>query len=790
MSGRPEGARRARRRRGVLRLAFVVLVASIALGSVAGDGSARAAQPKKRDPIGDLKKRVDNCKQKGGGGSVTDAACDVGGAAAGLSDPNVTAQAAGQAAQQLGANGQVDPITGLGIRNPVCDKPGEIRDRTTQIGCRSSGTPEGIYPASNYGFDIFIDTGIDAPSGTFVKGFVFMLDGIWLGLLFVLKLVLSLLGLAFGLNPFSDGETMRGITRGIHGFYSGLTQPWLDALIVFIGIGFAWKGLVKRELAASVGGVLASIALLLVGMWVINRPSETVGELADMSDQVALGVISAPQGGVSRPTGSYAEAMSQTWSRLVEVPFAGLDFSDVRWAMGPPPKEAVEKAGEAYCQDVGVPPLLGIAAAKSGGCEKLARQRFGEPRRVIDLYLRSSPGSPSRQALWDYFDNDPHYKPKVAAQGGDGALTRLAMVALFGIGLLGAVLLLAWLAIRLFMQAAIAFFLLLVAPFALFFPAFGDAGRAAFKTWGLTLVGAIVAKVIYAAFLAVVVLGITILGQVGDSGGSATGFLLASAFTWAIFLKRAELVGWMSIGDGHHDHGAVGNLAAFAIGSKLGNAASRGVAGHGMRAGRWASGRHADKAAATGRVAADSMRERASALGDERYREAQQTVKAFENGSQRPSPAGERPDPERYRRAQGLIAKADENQRTLGRRWDDGDLRRFGEEDRSLLANSKNPADHAHRAGYTRAQFDQLQGEERERAKEAIEKAIKRDKRRVGVISDRPGRIAGGTRQLAERARQARSPHELAERHRHLRALRRERRLDSPSARRHLSRGG
>ena len=379
----------------------------------------------------------------------------------------------------------------------------------------------------------------------------------------------------------------------------------------------------------------------------------------------------------------------------------------------------------------------------------------------------------------------------MAAQGGDGALTRLAMVALFGIGLLGAVLLLAWLAIRLFMQAAIAFFLLLVAPFALFFPALGDAGRGAFKTWGLTLVGAIVAKVIYAAFLAVVVLGIAILGQVGDAGGSATGFLLSSAFTWAIFLKRAELVGWMSIGDGHRDHGAVGNLAAFAIGSKLGSAASRGVAGHGMRAGRWASGRHADKAAATGRVAADSMRDRASALGDERYREAQQTVKAFESGSQRSGAAAAgAPDPERYRRAQSLIAKADENQRTLGRRWDDGDLRRFGEEDRRLLANSKNPADHAHRAGYTRAQFDQLQGEERERANEAIEKAIKRDKRRVGVISERPGRIAGGPRGLAERARQARNPHELAQRHRHLRALRRERRMDRPSARRHLSRGG
>jgi len=44
-----------------------------------------------------------------------------------------------------------------------------------------------------------------------------------------------------------------------------------------------------------------------------------------------------------------------------------------------------------------------------------------------------------REALWGYFDKeaDERYKAKVAAQGGDGALTRLSMLALFAIGLLG-----------------------------------------------------------------------------------------------------------------------------------------------------------------------------------------------------------------------------------------------------------------------------------------------------------------------------------------------------------------
>ena len=195
---------------------------------------------------------------------------------------------------------------------------------------------------------------------------------------------------------------------------------------------------------------------------------------------------------------------------------------------------------------------------------------------MIDLYLRSSPGSPAREALWEYFDKATRYKPKVAAQGGDGALTRLSMLALFAIGLLGSILLLAWLSIRLFSQAAIAFVLLLAAPFALFFPLLGDAGRRAFKTWGLTLLGALLAKVIYAAFLSIVLLGISILGRVDCPSGSATGFLLSAAFTWSVFLKRAELIGWLTIGE---PSAATASLASPAPPPTASPAASRAAPG-------------------------------------------------------------------------------------------------------------------------------------------------------------------------------------------------------------------
>lgn len=732
-------------------------------------------------------------------------------------------------ATELGATGQVDPLSGLGIRNPVCDQPGQIRSRATRISCETDGTPESNYPASNYGFDVFIPTGITHPIGDFTAAFVTVLNGIWLGLIFVLKLILSLLGLAFGLNPFGDGQTMSRISAAIGRIYAQITDPWLSTLVVCAGIWFAYKGLIRREVAAGVAGTLAAVAMLVVGLWVVHSPRETVGQLAGLSDEVALATISAPQSGsLTRPVGTYAEAMSETWSRLVEVPFAGLDFSDLHWALGPPPAEAVQKANEKFCDDFGALALLALLSnlgseqAKEA-CAHFAAKRYGQPKRVIDLYLRSSPGSSARQALWDYFDNNGTYKPKVAAQGGDGVITRLSMLALFAIGLLGAILLLAWLAIRLFTQAAIAFVLLLAAPFALFFPLLGDSGRRAFKTWGLTLLGSILAKVIYAAFLSIVLLGISILGAVNGPAGSATGFLLSCAFAWSVFLKRAELVGWLSVGD-HERLGGVGigGLAAFRLAGGISRAPSRTVGGVARRAGQWSRQRAVLGAEATRETARGSLRDSARALADQRYREAQQTlaVPAAERGlspaTERRSPGARRPSqkspqaargaerraakeegfepsvgssPERYRAARDLIAGADRNQRRRGERWSRRDLERFEVEDRELLLRSRDPADHAHRAGYERSSFEALKGPERERAEQQIEKARKRDAQRLALASEAPGRVLGRGRQTKERIRQS-AENGGRDRREQLRALRKERRShDHLAPRRNLSRG-
>ena len=174
----------------------------------------------------------------------------------------------------------------------------------------------------------------------------------------------------------------------------------------------------------------------------------------------------------------------------------------------------------------------------------------------------------------------------------------------------------------------------------------------------------------------------------------------------------------------------------------------------------------------------------ARALAEQRYREASRIAGAAapKRGRRRDAPratpalarsaadakpqeAGSRgeghrgpPSPERgrYERAKALLARADRNQDRGGERWSEADLERFAKEDRELLRTSRDPADHAHRAGLDRAEFEALRGPDRERAEEAIEKARVRDRKRLDVATEVPGRLAGRGRQAAEALRQRR----------------------------------
>ena len=120
--------------------------------------------------------------------------------------------------------------------------------------------------------------------------------------------------------------------------------------------------------------------MVAIGLWVVHQPQASVGAPCDPLRPLRArrDRRAAVRDGFAA-FGSYAEAMSQTWSRLVEVPFAGLNFSDVSWALGRPPAEAVEKADEKFCEDYGALALVAVFAPTSAPTRPRRPARISPP---------------------------------------------------------------------------------------------------------------------------------------------------------------------------------------------------------------------------------------------------------------------------------------------------------------------------------------------------------------------------------------------------------------------------
>ena len=75
-------------------------------------------------------------------------------------------------------------------------------------------------------------------------------------------------------------------------------------------------------------------------------------------------------------------------------------------------------------------------------------------------------------------------------------------------------------------------------------PALGEAGRRGFIGWGKRLLGALIAKLLYAIVLGIVIYVAALIAEMGQPGG--LGWLgvwvVEAIFWWVAFIKRHELV--------------------------------------------------------------------------------------------------------------------------------------------------------------------------------------------------------------------------------------------------------
>lgn len=516
-----------------------------------------------------------------------------------------------------------DPFDSLGGHSPFCRRRG--LGRRERANCKASGALAHPQEITHYGFDIRIDTGLDNIGGNIAAALQTFVQLLWMGLLFVVKAVTLLLEWSFSLDLLS--EAMASVKKALLRLHRDVFgQAWFLAAISAAGLWAIWRGFVQRKTIQTATGLAATVALMVVALVIINDPVGTVGRANQLANQSSLGIVSgATTGTVSGSARGFGEAMTRVFDQVALRPWCALQFSDVEFCLSNPRK------------------VIPAEDIPDGGDDDDIKEAYETSATVAEMWLTFEPNGKDdvdqRKELYDEWkeaDSDQgkplESRTRMQKEGSTGP--RIALFGLIAIGMLGMICLFGWIGLRLLGYAVLSLVLVLFAPIALLMAALGDSGRQSFVGWAKRLLGALVAKAIYAIFLALVLVASAALAEL-DSLGFMAVWLLQSVFWWTLFLKRDELMQFVSApGLGPQDqqnkgslfqrlyYGAQAATMAKRAGSNLADKARRPV----QKTADAYGARRAKTAQATGHAAESQARERARARLEQGHDQARETV--------------------------------------------------------------------------------------------------------------------------------------------------------------------
>lgn len=648
-----------------------------------------------------------------------------------------------------------DPFKSLGGDSPFCRRA--MSGRGAQ-NCKRSGALSRPHPIGNYNYDIHINTGVSRIKSNLMMGIQVIVSFVWLAFLYIVAGVLLLLEWTFSLDPI--GAAMGDVKRSLGVLHRDVFgQPWFLFAVLVAGLWGIYNGLVRRRTIQTLGGLAITVALMCIALVLIANPKQTVGRASHEVNEASVSLLSsASTGTVNKDANGFGAAMSGVFDSIVLRPWCALEFGDVDFCFQRPPAD--------------VPYELKAAARASPT--------------VGDLWLRFPAGGEERNKIYEHWKQDGKpTQPYVRMQKQGATGLRFVLVCVIAIGLLGACALLGWLGVRLLTAGVIALVLILFAPIMLIAAAFGESGRATFIAWGKRLIGALVAKLIYALMLAIVLLVAGFIAEMKSLGWIGV-WLVQIAFWWGLFLKRDEIVGWLSVGGlrgaVHPGENAMSTYAKLRTAQWGLGALKERIAGAGDRGRRGAEkvgGTLAERSAlrheATRAAATDTLGERAEGVLagklddaritlaknqdiDQELRHANRFLGPFDRdvilanakGTPPPRPSenqkamldkrsqleAAKDAPETMRQAQTLVGRADRNLALTGKEFSAPDTRaQIAQRQREL--DQGLPANHPQNlrwAGIDPERFKRAAPADKAQMEQQVKEAIERDRKLVKMV--------------------------------------------------------
>ncbi len=483
---------------------------------------------------------------------------------------------AGAEASPAGA----DPLVSNGLGSPTCKGAlaGELA-QSSRRNCETSGFVAAPAPTGDYGLDVHIDTGVLGFSTGGLLSTVqdLFVTPLWMALVWAVHATVVMLEWCFTIDLL-DSAAAAGLGSGLRRMQAAFTQPWLVLALAVASVLSAYHGLIRRRVAETLGEALAMVAMMAGGLWIISDPTATVGALGAWASQASLGTLAvAATGAPSTPARALGGSLATVFATAIEAPWCYLEFGDVDWCREPSQldpglraaalKIAVQEAANQVCQpsDAVVATCAQVRGEQAGALQRSA-ELIRAARSNGALFLALPANGVARNSINEQgsllrtlcqSSEATNCRGPTAAQAefrtGSGTWPRVGGLLLIAGGLLGMLLLFAFVALRLLAAGLFSLLYLLLAPAMVLAPAFGQAGRTLFRRWALQLLGAVVSKLVFSFLLGVILAVLAVLSSL-QALGWWTQWLLMSAFWWGAYLRRHQL--FATAGAGIADAGA------------------------------------------------------------------------------------------------------------------------------------------------------------------------------------------------------------------------------------------